>query len=213
MAETMGMGVCLIYIAPNRPCGRQIQEGEPIGTVVLAGGPVVGHKKCADNFRPAFAAVANAGGHPVKLGKQGGPGGAIPGPEGYDQAIAGSIPLESVTMPEGVKSLADLPMDGEPAAPVEAAPLPPRARTTKARPRMETTEVKLEGTRDDQRGRVTLGGTREDRRRQLREAMDALDAEPDDTEIVYHDIHLDMAEVPRETEVIRIHLDLRNITD
>lgn len=55
----------------------------------------------------------------VKIGRQQGAGGPMPGPEQYKDGIMGSIPLEKPEeplppMPPGVKSVADLPFEEQP---------------------------------------------------------------------------------------------------
>lgn len=120
MALVEGMGKCLIQQDNGMPCGRQIQPGEPIGTVIagFAAGPIVGHKACAD----AYQARQNKEKQVVKIGRQGGPGGSIGDPSQYEDALAfGSVPLEkpdarvpdlaSIPMPEGVRPLTDLPFE------------------------------------------------------------------------------------------------------
>lgn len=123
MALVKGMGSCAIPQANNLPCGGQIQEGEPIGTVIagFANEPMIGHKRCADAYNMRKRQETQ-----VKIGKQGGPGGSIGDPQNYPDALAfGSVPLEkeeppapdlaAMPMPEGVKPLSELPMDDEPA--------------------------------------------------------------------------------------------------
>jgi hypothetical protein len=104
MSADKGMGSCLIQTAEGSICGRQIEEGDPIGTVMSAyGGPVVGHKDCADAFEHRKREQQM-----VKIGRQQGAGGPMPGPEQYKEGIMGSIPLEkpeepAPDLPEGIE--------------------------------------------------------------------------------------------------------------
>lgn len=90
-----GLGVCLIPGEDGTPCGRQIEEGEPIGTVIH-GGPQVGHKRCANAFYIRKQDEERQKREDmVKIGKQQGPGGSIGDPATYPDALAsGSVPLE-----------------------------------------------------------------------------------------------------------------------
>jgi len=129
MSVVKGIGACLIPNDKGFPCGTQIQEGEPIGTVILAaGGPVVGHRKCADGFQQRKQAEQRerVAATMVKRQDQAGPGGAL-GPE--RDALMGGIPLaEQVARNEaeknkvslgeavaaaGVRSVAEIPFDEE----------------------------------------------------------------------------------------------------
>jgi len=129
VAVVKGMGPCLIPNAKGFPCGRQINEGAPIGTVIAGiGAPLVGHRECAAAFqqrkqneqREKVAAAM------VKRVDQAGPGGAL-GPE--RDALLGGIPLaEQIARQEaqkeqanlgeaaaaaGVRSVAEIPFDDE----------------------------------------------------------------------------------------------------
>jgi hypothetical protein len=115
MSADRGMGSCLIAGANGIPCGLQIEEGAPIGTVMSPGGPLVGHKDCAAAYEQRKREQM------VKIGRQQGPGGAIPGPEQYKEGIQGSIPLEKPEepphlspVPPGAESLEQPPMAGDP---------------------------------------------------------------------------------------------------
>src|SRR6478735_5875897 len=130
MALVKGLGTCAIQKENGALCGGQIQEGEPIGTVIIRAGqdPLIGHKRCADAYNMRKTQREQQA---MKIGKQAGPGGSIGDPNSYNDALAfGSVPLEkpetpdlaSVQMPEGVKPLSELPMDDEP------APAPPPER-------------------------------------------------------------------------------------
>jgi hypothetical protein len=93
MAADQGMGNCLIPGADGLPCGKQINEGEAIGTIVL-GGPRVGHKKCSDAYHARVQeAEREKRLNMVKRLDQGGPGGAVVYSSERD-AIMGSIPLD-----------------------------------------------------------------------------------------------------------------------
>jgi len=74
-------------------CGKQIGEGEAIGTVII-NGPVVGHKKCADGFHARKQQSEREARHKmVKRYDQGGAGGPIDYNSERD-GIQGSLPLE-----------------------------------------------------------------------------------------------------------------------
>jgi len=84
-------------------CGKQIQEGEAIGTVII-NGPVVGHKKCADGFHTRKQQSEREARHNmVKRYDQGGAGGPIDYNSERD-GIQGSLPLEK---PEPAESRAE----------------------------------------------------------------------------------------------------------
>lgn len=90
MSLVQGVGTCLAPQANGLPCGKQIADGEPIGTIVI--NPIVGgivvHRHCADAYE-ARKREKEA----VKLGKQAGPGGPID-PSSFQDALAyGSVPL------------------------------------------------------------------------------------------------------------------------
>lgn len=90
MAEVKGMGSCLIPNKQGIPCGNQIEEGEPIGTVMLPGGPVVGHKRCSNSFYARKQqSERERMNDMVKIAKQG--AGGVVGP--YEDAVIGSTPL------------------------------------------------------------------------------------------------------------------------
>jgi hypothetical protein len=117
MTSTQGMGSCLIptlWSAEHScwlPCGRQIEDGESIGTVLSFAGPLVGHRDCADAFEKRERNEKM-----VRIGRQQGAGGPMPGPEQYKDGIMGSIPLEKPPeptgdLPPGVTSVADVPFE------------------------------------------------------------------------------------------------------
>ena len=111
MAETMGLGACLITKDDGLPCGLQIGEGEPIGTVVIGTGPVVGHRNCADAFMTRRKKV-------VQIGKQQGPGGVVD-PTTFTEGILGSTPLVKEVKTEEPLVVEEVP------APVEAPAVAP----------------------------------------------------------------------------------------
>lgn len=100
-APVKGIGVCLVPNEDGVPCGRQVAEGEPIGTVITAGKPVVGHRNCANEYhRRQQAQYRTEREKMVKIGKQEGPGGVIGDPASYPDALAsGSYPLEKKSPP------------------------------------------------------------------------------------------------------------------
>lgn len=144
---TKGLGACLIAGDNGLPCGRQISEGEPIGTVAVGHppNPIVGHKKCADAWALRKQREKD---DMVRIGKQQGPGGSIGDPASYDDGIQGSIPLEKpeplpslaeVKMPEGVQSLAELPfVPPKASVSVDGRPYPLTGSATTAIPEDQT---------------------------------------------------------------------------
>jgi hypothetical protein len=131
MAEINGIGPCLIPGENDLPCGKQIVQGEAIGTVVLSpGGPTVGHKRCSDAYharkQQAEREKRNA---MVQRMDQGGAGGAVNYSSARD-AIQGSIPLDkplagdqslpgagelsALASAVGVHSIAEVPLEATP---------------------------------------------------------------------------------------------------
>jgi hypothetical protein len=118
MSSIKGMGSCVITQENGYPCGRQIGEGEAIGTVVINGAPYIGHKRCADAYD-----LRSSNGM-VKRADQTSPGGAVGPmrdavaqdgrPDIADLPQAGP-PVSKYQLPDGVKSLSELPYD-EPTA-------------------------------------------------------------------------------------------------
>lgn len=118
--DVKGLGVCLIPKENGQLCSRQIEEGEPIGTVVVGVTPFTGHHACAQAYEGRKAAKKETG--MVKRVDQQGPGGAVDMTTGTD-AVMGSTPLEkspgsedkpdlsSVPMPPGVTPITDLPFE------------------------------------------------------------------------------------------------------
>jgi hypothetical protein len=97
MALVKGMGACLIAKDTGLPCGGQIQEGEAIGTVISPGGPLIGHKKCADDFHARKAAAEREKrSSVVQKMTQNGPGGPVDPRTATDMLASGSVPLEKV---------------------------------------------------------------------------------------------------------------------
>lgn len=114
MSSDQGMGSCLIQQANGLPCGRQIAEGEPVGTVISGATAIVGHKRCADSFtqRKMEDQV-------VKIGKQSGAGGPVD-VSTFADGVMHSTPLETKPgyvapelppMPAGVRSIAEVPFE------------------------------------------------------------------------------------------------------
>lgn len=189
------MGSCLIPKENGSYCGKQIQEGEPIGTIGLGTPPqpVIGHKACADDYERRAEAT-------VKIGRQQGPGGPIGDPSGYDDALAfGSVPLEKpespepapelnqVRMPEGVRPLSELPMDDEVVNPqvrqYVTGQVPETGLTHHEREVMEA---------------FRTGGA---------EAVRVLEERKAKGEPVTHVITLDMSQVPENAQRLQINLD------
>lgn len=120
-----GRGTCLIPRANGTPCGRQILDGEPGGTVLLGmAGGVHGHKRCADDWlqRKQATEREKVRESMVQRIDQAGPGGPLGPPR---DALLGGVPLaEQVANEEakkdalaaasavaGVRSVADVPFD------------------------------------------------------------------------------------------------------
>lgn len=144
MGSIKGRGPCPIPGENNLPCGRQILEGEPSGTITAgtAFSPhsMAGHKRCADDWyarkqqkeRERNMAV-------VQRINQDGPSGAV-NPSTAVDAVSGSIPLERPVSPlpsegtlhnrnvpivgdmsNGAHFLGDVPEDASPAEAVQYA--------------------------------------------------------------------------------------------
>jgi hypothetical protein len=138
----------LIPDANGQMCGKQINEGEAIGTIVL-GGPRVGHKRCADAYHARVQEKEREKRlQMVKRIDQGGPGGPVDYSTERD-AVQGSIPLETrpggplpdtpdpsllggLAAAAGVASVADLPMDINPVDMMSEAPAPAGEETERA---------------------------------------------------------------------------------
>lgn len=128
MAETKGMGSCLIQLESGNPCGRQINDGEAIGTVISVSGPIVGHKRCADDYNRRTM---------VKQYQQKGAGGPmdtsnpkdmVENPTPLDASkIPDTADLSRVQMPPGVQPITDLPFEDDLGSPVSIpSPAPER---------------------------------------------------------------------------------------
>lgn len=137
MANVKGMGPCGIPGENGLPCGRQIHEGESVGTITVGTAfrpaSTTGHKGCADAWygrkqqqerERNFAMVQRV--------NQSGPGGAVDFSQGQD-AVEGSIPLQKPEparqapgtvigdMSQGAHFIGDLPEDASPADAVKYA--------------------------------------------------------------------------------------------
>jgi hypothetical protein len=90
MAQVQGIGTCLIPREGGVPCGNQIEDGEPIRTLVLmTGGALVGHKKCVEDYEQR----KNEENSVVKRVDQQGPNGPVDMTQAKD-GIIGSFPLD-----------------------------------------------------------------------------------------------------------------------
>lgn len=88
-----GLGTCLIQQADNTVCGKQIEEGEPIGTIMSPSGPLVGHRNCAAaHYARKMQTEREKRDEMVKIARQSGPGGAVDMSTAED-AIENSTPL------------------------------------------------------------------------------------------------------------------------
>lgn len=220
MSSIQGMGPCGIPKADNYPCGKQIQEGESIGTVTTPGGPVTGHKKCADMFYMRKQASERQEREAmVKKYNQQGPGGAMDTANPQD-LVMGSIPLDkpevpaNFTPPPGVNFIGDLPMDASPDDAVN------RARGVVAdQPNPLIEQMRAEGQHpadvapapgyytdhfynDEERAELEEVHQRLLARRRERQAQEAP---------VTHTINVDMSQVPQGAHAISIVLDLRKL--
>lgn len=184
---TKGMGVCLIPNDKDIPCSRQIEEGEPIGTVIFNRTAMVGHRACANGYHQRTqAAEREKRVQSMKIGKQEGPGGAIGDPEKYPDALAfGSKPLvpEEKIPPSGVTATSS---DGQLAA--TAAPLQVSSTLTAHEQGL------IEAWRE---GGIT-GALEYERQQESREP-------------VTYNLTLDLTEVPTDVDILRIELDLRKL--
>ena len=123
MSYDKGIGTCLVPVN-GIPCGRQIEDGESIRNLTLPyGGAIVGHKQCVDSYE----ANKQKENDMVQRVDQGSPGGPVDMRTAKD-ALLGSVPLvpkeeahtgpsslSEVPMPDGVRSVAEVPFE-EPAA-------------------------------------------------------------------------------------------------
>jgi hypothetical protein len=141
------MGNCTIPDAAGSICGKQINEGEAIGTIVL-GGPRVGHKRCCDAYHARVQEKEREKRlQMVKRIDQGGPGGPVDYTSERD-AVMGSIPLETrpggpapadtgdpsllggLAAAAGVRSVGDLPMEVNPVEMMSEGEATPGAKVT-----------------------------------------------------------------------------------
>lgn len=91
--EVKGRGICLIPDGAGIPCGKQIEDGAPGGTVMSPTGALHGHKPCADGWYSRKAQQERLQREAmVKLAKQGEPGGFVDVTKAED-AVIGSTPL------------------------------------------------------------------------------------------------------------------------
>lgn len=103
MATIRGMGPCAIPQDNGLPCGRQINEGEPVGTIAKGSAfnplPMVGHKRCADAYyQRVQAAEREKNLAMVQRINQAGAGGPVDNSTAFDP-VQGSIPLEKSAVP------------------------------------------------------------------------------------------------------------------
>lgn len=136
------MGPCLVPNKAGQHCARQIEDGEPIGTVVVSGRPLVGHKVCSDEYQRR---QRESKGTMVKRVDQAGPGGHID--QSTEREAVSSFSLEQgrvVPLPPslstlaqaaGVNSIADVPLDATPAEAYALAQEKPPAPKLSAVPR------------------------------------------------------------------------------
>jgi hypothetical protein len=195
MANVAGMGKCTIPGEENDyPCGKQIQEGEPIGTVMIGSQALVGHKKCADNFYARKAAaerkVRNS---MVKKLNQDGPQGPVDfahptdlvqgattvttEPKGYDDP-------RDAAKAAGAHFLGDLPMDATPDDAYRIA--------------TGSGEVKDE-LHDEDAQELEAYRQRLIARRRATETP------------ITHTLTIDLSQVPPEAQMLAINLDLRGL--
>lgn len=142
MATVKGMGPCSIPGENNFPCGRQIAEGEPVGTITMGNvfnpQSAIGHRHCADAWwERKRSAEREQNFAMVKRVNQSQAGGAVNFNEAYD-AVQGSVPLEKKdTVPlsptertgttikgdlsQGAHFIGDLPEDATPDQAVQYA--------------------------------------------------------------------------------------------
>lgn len=191
-----GMGVCLIPNDKDRPCGKQLQDGEPIGTIVL-GGPIIGHKACADRYELRKREKKETA---MKIGRQQGPGGSIGDPAQYQDALAhGSVPLEKPDAPDltGLTSTSGSGDLGAAVAPVGGSAEPPVSPEVLA-------------TLTQERHTETVDAEEADALRRVREEYAAKRRAIADAPVA-HTINIDLSHVPTEADVLEIRLDLRTL--
>lgn len=196
MVATEGMGTCLVQQANGIPCGRPIAEGEAIGTVISAGaGPIVGHKRCADNFNQRKREDTM-----VKIGQQSGAGGPVD-VSSFKDGIANPTPLvpvdlATVSMPEGVIPISSVPFDDPNESLVESyPPHPERVQLGKERP----AQVDQATTNLSKHELAVIKAFREGGSK----AVQQLELK---REQVKHTITIPLKDVPDETTVLEIRL-------
>jgi hypothetical protein len=123
MAIVQGRGLCEIPNEKNYPCGQQINDGEPHGSVVTPQGYKQGHRRCADAFHQRKMTKERQERHDAMVKRVDTDAqGAIDWNTARDGVI-GSIPLEKspsrpslsdMTLPEGVRPVSEVPMESEP---------------------------------------------------------------------------------------------------
>lgn len=140
MGSIKGMGPCGIPGENNLPCGRQIIEGEPVGTITRGSAysplSTTGHKRCADAYHVRVQRQERERNMAmVQRINQDGPSGAVNPTTAYD-AVQGSLPLEKVEteaprpptplspqivgdMSNGAHFIGDVPEDASPAEAVQ----------------------------------------------------------------------------------------------
>lgn len=187
-----GMGSCAIPGENGWPCGRQIAQGESIGTVIINKQPSVGHKRCAD----AYTFREMQGTNVVKRADQQADGSV--GPE-RDALGEGSFPLTGASKPEpapppnaraqysqlpaGVVPLAELPFDDEAPSQKKALHVPLTQREPQAQ--LDYLDNAMAGLSDAER-------------KVLEEYRKSIKPEP-------HVIELDLSKLPANAD-LHIHI-------
>jgi hypothetical protein len=190
MAVDKGMGSCLIPRENGYPCGGQIQEGEPIGTVMgqmapppAAAVPLVGHRRCADAFMSREREKANM----VKKYNQAGPGGAMDTAHPEDLVI-GSLPLEKTERP--------------PADRLERTQMPPGVRPLSELPFEGPQDVAQPLLTDDDRAKLDAYRQTLEQEAQMRLVQE---------NPITHTVTLDLSEVPPEASLLQININLGSL--
>lgn len=184
MAIIKGLGLCLL-------CGSQIEEGEPINTVVLPGGPVIGHSRCVTGFH-----MRKREEDMVKIARQQGPGGPVDMTQAED-AVMGSIPLEKPEKPEetvepepvGTSGTGDL---GASVAPVGGI---------KVEGNLAWNTIEL----------AELESAHEAKRQELLDRRREQEQKPITPDRWTHTIDLDLSSLPPGADFLQIRLDLTKL--